>query len=59
MNSFGGDLKQVFTDILAGFTFNNRVLRPEEGPRLRGRNVVYNNTIAGRRRTLLLLLDLK
>ena len=37
--------KLVFTDILAGFTFNN------EFP---GRNAVFNKTIAGKRRALLL-----
>ena len=39
----------VFTDILAGFIFNNSVLRR--------RNVAFNKTIAGRRRTLLLNLS--
>ena len=39
----------VFTDILSGFTFNNTE-REREFP---GRNV-FNETIAGRRRTLLL-----
>ena len=39
----------LFTDILAGFTFNS------EFP---GRNVVFNKTIAGRRRTLLLYVSL-
>ena len=37
-----------FTDILAGFTFNNRVLR------LPAIVLLFNKTIAGRRRTLLL-----
>ena len=51
----------VFTDILAGFTFNNGVLRlpaivllnTERIPEFPGRNVAFNKTIAGRRRTLL------
>ena len=36
----------LFTDILAGFTFNNRALRLPA--------IVFNKTIAGRPRTLLL-----
>ena len=46
-----GDEFTLCTDILAGFTFNNRVLRfPAIG------KSVFNKTIAGRRRTLLLSL---
>ena len=58
-------IQLIFTDILAGFTFNNRVLRlpaivllnvyariPEEGPSFRVETSC--STIAGRRRTLLL-----
>ena len=57
-------LESIFTDILAGFTFNNRVLRfpaivlvlnTRRRPEFPGRNVVFNTkTIAGKRRTLLL-----
>ena len=58
-------MTNIFTDILAGFTFSNRILRLPaiillnttffgRRPEFPGRNVMFNKMIAGRRRTLLL-----